>query len=55
MKHPIWRRVDHDEYEVLCDICGYTADATFTAEQAILHAIIIVGMYQGSHPIGGVR
>lgn len=47
LHRPIWRRIDHDEYEVLCDICTYMADASFTPEQALLHALIIIGMHQG--------
>lgn len=42
MHHPIWRRVDHDEYEILCDICGYAADTQFTPDAAEHQARLIV-------------
>lgn len=46
LHRPIWRRVDHDEYEVLCDICGFRADAELTADSALRQATGIVKFHQ---------
>jgi hypothetical protein len=45
--HPIWARVEHLHYQALCLPCYAQLDQTFTAEQAIYHALIIVGIHQG--------
>jgi hypothetical protein len=52
---PRWVRVELGLYSGICPACYHQLDLSFTAEQAICHALIIVGMWQGAHPIGGVR
>jgi hypothetical protein len=52
---PRWARIEHLRYIPLCWECFDRLDEGFTPENAIAFALIIVGVYQGSHPIGGVR
>lgn len=53
LHHPIWRRVDHDEYETLCDVCAFRADAEFTEDAAIKQARGIV-LFRGAELSGRV-
>jgi hypothetical protein len=52
--HAIWRFFDYDPehhgvklYESSCAQCAREQDRTFTPEQAICQAIVIVGMHTG--------
>ncbi len=45
---PRWARYEHLDYHPLCWSCFERLDATFTAEMAIMHALIIVGVHQGA-------
>lgn len=45
---PRWRRVELGQYIALCARCAWQQETTFTPDQAILQALIIIGMYQGS-------
>jgi hypothetical protein len=45
---PLWRRVDFDSYTPLCEPCRDAHDRTFTEENAILQALIIIGVHQGA-------
>jgi hypothetical protein len=45
---PRWIRVEHLRYQPLCWSCLDRLEATFTPEQAVYHALIIVGIHQGA-------
>ena len=55
MDHPRWRYVGDGEYEALCQACVAWQDATFDAEQALCHALIICGIHQGKLRSAGVK
>lgn len=44
---PQWRRVEIGEYTALCKRCAAQQEQSFTPEQAILQAIVIIGVRQG--------
>ncbi len=44
---PRWRRYEIGEYIPLCWRCSYHQEWTFTEDQAIMQALIIIGMRQG--------
>lgn len=50
---PIWARYEGGDHRPFCWRCYTRLDDTFTADQAICQALIIIGVYQGAHPIGG--
>ena len=52
---PRWARVEPGRYTPLCWPCMAALDQSFTAEQAIYHALIIVGIHQGAAAARGLR
>lgn len=44
---PQWRRVEIGEYAALCKRCAVQQEQTFTADQAICQALVIIGIRQG--------
>lgn len=51
LQHPIWLRYDHDDHKAHCHECAVKRDRLLTPESAICEALIIVGVWQGSHRI----
>jgi hypothetical protein len=46
VSHPVWKRIDRDEYLLLCTPCKRVTEATFTPERAIVQAEGIIMLHQ---------
>lgn len=52
---PRWTRTEPGEYIGLCQVCRQAVEWDFTAENAILEALIIIGIRQGINRSAGAR